>query len=444
MLASFLGVAKAGHPYIPVDAGSPAKRLCDIEKKSKACFCIALEKLPETVSMPGILDRQMVNTIFQRTHQFSKIDHFVTANDCFYIIFTSGTTGSPKGVQITHDNLLDFVNWMSSGFGLTAHENCLVQPLFSFDLSVMAIYPSLFAGRKMVALPKETATDFKELFAVLPKLEINEWISTPSFMEVCMLSQKFSQETLPGLKQIIFCGEELLPHIAKQVKNRFPNAHIYNTYGPTETTVAKTSIEISDKILQEHSRLPIGYAAPGTDVLLLDQNDQLDPAGEMGEIVILGPGVSKGYVNEPQKTANVFKFMNDRFAYKTGDLGRIETNGLIFYHGRKDFQVKLHGYRIELEDVDHHLQQLPEIRQAVTIPEYTVDGQIQRLAAYVVLQDGNIPQNQFHEGLELKKALADTTMDYMIPARFIFTTSLPLTSNGKVDRKTLMMRGVTS
>lgn len=332
--------------------------------------------------------------IFAAAHQNADKRIFTRETDIFYIIYTSGTTGKPKGVQISHDNLLDFVRWMNSSFDLKPNECCLLQPPFSFDLSVMALYPSLVAGRKMVVLPQTVTDDFKKLFRILPRLTLNEWISTPSFMQLCLLDKNFSQELIPELQQVIFCGEELNAVLVKQVQARFPNAHIFNTYGPTETTVAKTSIEITPAVIQDYPRLPIGKAATNTKILALDQGSRTPVVGKKGEIVIVGPGVSVGYLNDPAKTKTSFLKIDGKLAYQTGDLGQVDEQGIVTYYGRLDFQIKLHGYRIELEDVDQHLCSLQEVKQAVAVPKYSPSGQVTQIVAYVVLKNG-LPEDEF-------------------------------------------------
>lgn len=289
----------------------------------------------------------------------------------------------------------------------------------------------------MVVLPQTVTDDFKKLFKILPRLTLNEWISTPSFMELCLLDKSFSQELISELQQVIFCGEELSAVLVKQVQARFPNAHIFNTYGPTETTVAKTSIEITPAVIQDCPRLPIGKAAANTKILALDQKLRTPVVGKKGEIVIVGPGVSVGYLNDPAKTKTSFLKIDGKPAYQTGDLGQVDEQGIVTYYGRLDFQIKLHGYRIELEDIDQHLRSLQEVKQAVAVPRYSLSGQVTQIVAYVVLKNG-LPEDEFKKSIALKHSLIQTTMKYMIPGRFVYCTSLPLSANGKVDRKSLM------
>ncbi|HDO7760547.1 TPA: AMP-binding protein, partial [Enterococcus faecalis] len=211
-------------------------------------------------------------------------------------------------------------------------------------------------------------------------------------------------------------------------------AHIYNTYGPTEATVAISAIEITQEVLKSVQRLPIGYVKEDTQIYIMEGMSKL-PAGEIGEIVIAGPSVSKGYLNNPAKTAEAFFQLDGVPAYRTGDAGKLVDN-LLQYEGRLDFQIKLHGYRIELEEVDHHLTNVSYVKQAVVVPKYQ-GNKVQQLIAYVVPQAHEF-SSDFQLTKAIKQELATLTMDYMIPQKFVYVEQLPLTSNGKIDRKGLM------
>lgn len=440
MIATFLGIVKAGYAYIPVDTHSPVERLNVINDIAKPAACIAVEELPEGFngleSLP-IVDQAKLEDIFSNGDVVINEEKYVSGDDNFYIIFTSGTTGVPKGVQISHDNLLSFLGWMEKDFGIKEDVNCISQPPYSFDLSVMDLYPTLTRGGKLSVLPKETTDNFKELFATLPKLHANEWVSTPSFMDLCLLNPAFNEENLPELTHFLFCGEELTHQTAQNLHTRFPNGHIFNTYGPTETTVAVTQVEITEQVLNDYPRLPIGITKDDTKIVLLDDNLKEVAAGEAGEIVILGPSVSKGYINNPEKTQAAFIDFQGQKAYRTGDLGQFDENGQLLYKGRIDFQVKLHGFRIELEDVDHHLDRVSLVSQATTVPKYDKNHKVQQLIAYVVAKKNDF-EDEFKLTQAIKKELSETMMSYMMPQRFIYVDSLPLTNNGKIDRKSLM------
>jgi D-alanine--poly(phosphoribitol) ligase subunit 1 len=235
----------------------------------------------------------------------------------------------------------------------------------------------------------------------------------------------------------LFCGEELTHKTAATLKKRFPDARIFNTYGPTETCVAVTQIEITDAALAQYDRLPIGYAKADTRILVVDENGEAVPNGTEGELIIAGPSVSKGYLNNSEKTAKAFFELDGQPAYHSGDIGTMDADGLFRYRGRVDFQIKMHGYRIELEEVDHFLAQQQHIKQAVAVPKYDKEHKVTQMIAYVVPKPNDF-ESDFALTTAIKKDLQGMMMEYMIPQRFVYQTSLPLTPNGKIDVKSII------
>ncbi len=437
MIATFLGVVKSGRAYIPIDTHSPNERLTMINEIAKPAAAIAVVDLPTGVGTTPVITPDQLDAIFKTTVDY-QADHAAEGDDDYYIIFTSGTTGKPKGVEISHDNLLSYVNWMlSDDFGLPKQPNSLSQPPYSFDLSVMDLYPTLAMGGTLYALPKAVTDDFKQLFAALPTLPINVWVSTPSFMDICLLEPKFDAEHLPSLTHFLFCGEELTHKTAATLKKRFPDARIFNTYGPTETCVAVTQIEVTDDALAKFDRLPIGYAKADTKMMIVDEDGHEVPNGTEGELIISGPSVSKGYLHNPEKTEKAFFSLDGQRAYHSGDIGTMDDDGLFRYRGRVDFQIKMHGYRIELEEVDHFLGQQQHIKQAVAVPKYNKEHKVTQMIAYVVPKSNDF-ETDFALTTAIKKDLQGMMMEYMIPQRFVYKESLPLTPNGKIDVKSII------
>ncbi|MGV3240773.1 AMP-binding protein, partial [Streptococcus hyovaginalis] len=195
---------------------------------------------------------------------------------------------------------------------------------------------------------------------------IQIWTSTPSFVQMCFPNPAFNQKILPELELFLFCGEVLPLAVATELKERFPKARIFNTYGPTEATVAVTSIEITEELLAEEKALPVGYPKSDMRVFVLDELDNPLPEGEKGELILAGPSVSKGYLGEPQLTEKAFGMINGMNAYRTGDAGFIQ-DGVVYCQGRMDYQIKLHGYRMELEEIEFHLNQSEYIKTAIII-----------------------------------------------------------------------------
>jgi D-alanine--poly(phosphoribitol) ligase subunit 1 len=351
-----------------------------------------------------------------------------------YIMFTSGSTGAPKGVVITHGNLTSFLDWLVDEQAPREDDIFLNQVPYSFDVSVMDTFQALLAGATVFSVTQDEIANPKRLFSSLASSGLTVWVSTPSFAQLCLSEPGFGREMLPHVRKFLFCGEALPPDVAAQLLDRFPGAEVWNTYGPTEATVATTSIRIDHATLGAYSPLPIGRAMRGTRVEVLDPS--LRPVGptERGEIVIAGPNVSPGYLHRPDLTAPSFFVLDGMPAYRTGDWGH-HQDGLLFCDGRMDNQVKLHGHRIELGDVEANLRSLPGVRDAVALPVRR-GGAVDALAACVVLAGG--PRGtDFEAANRLRSMLAERVPAYMIPRRFRFFDALPMTINGKADRREL-------
>jgi D-alanine--poly(phosphoribitol) ligase subunit 1 len=433
MLVAFFAASKTGRAYIPIEYTTPKERIELILAVATPDLIIGVVDWQGPDTMIPIVEQQQLAEIYQREQSLGQTTP-VKADDTYYIIFTSGTTGVPKGVQISHDNLVSFVQWMLADFGLDEGMHYLAQAPYSFDLSVMGLYPALTSGGCLVPLKKAIVNDFKQLFAQLPNLDINVWISTPSFMKLCLMEPTFDEEHVPQLSRFLFCGEELPKNTVQELLTRFPQAKIYNTYGPTEATVAVSGVQITKDVLDQYDRVPIGYVKEDTTVLIMDESQPV-PRGQVGEIVISGPSISKGYLNNPQKTEEAFFMYQGLPAYRTGDSGKLGEDGLLHYEGRLDFQVKFHGYRMELEEIDHHLSKSQWVKQAVVVPKYQAK-KVEQLIAYVVPEQHNFEKN-FQLTKAIKHSLSQTVMAYMIPQRFIYVEQLPYTANGKIDRKLL-------
>ena len=420
MIAGFLGVVASGRPYIPLDDSLPAHRVASVTAAAAATLTLTptlIASLPpaeEVELLPPRIDAP------------------------FYIIFTSGSTGEPKGVVITPGCLDAFLGWM-----LTEHsfveggEVFLNQAPFSFDLSVMDLYLSLVTGGTLYSITRREIADFKHLFRALDESRLTTWVSTPSFAQLCLAERSFAASRLPEMRHFLFCGETLLPDTATRLLDRFPAAEVWNTYGPTEATVATTSIRITKDLTVGSGALPIGLPRPGTRMYLRDEYGSVSPEGARGEMVIAGPNVSPGYLGRPDLTEAVFFDEEDgQRAYRTGDWGRWR-DGLLFFEGRQDGQIKLHGYRIELADIEENLNALDGVRDTVIVPVIR-HGTVQFLAAFVVPVDECPDDAAASDAADaLRSRLAERVPAYMLPRKIYFRPLLPLTANGKADRRRL-------
>jgi D-alanine--poly(phosphoribitol) ligase subunit 1 len=345
-----------------------------------------------------------------------------------YIMFTSGSTGEPKGVQIGRESVVALVDWMRL-FGLGEAPVFMNQSVFSFDLSMYEVMASLAMGGCCIMNSRDTTSDPARFLRRQSESRISAWVSTPSFAYQQLLNKEFCADYLPTLQTFLFCGEPLANAVAKRLRERFPNSRILNTYGPTEATVATTWIEVDDKLLVKHNPLPVGYCKPDGQIFL---------DAETQEICIAGRHVMRGYLNRPDLNASkLFEYRGER-AFRTGDLGEIHDDGLIFCRGRIDDQIKLNGFRIELAEIDSALRGLDGVASAAVIALRHHDGTVARLVGFIV------PEPQLSRTPEFpaacKAALAKLLPVYMIPSELVLSAELPLSVNLKVDRKRLAER----
>jgi D-alanine--poly(phosphoribitol) ligase subunit 1 len=467
MLVAFLAVVKAGRPYVPIDASVPEERAQRIIRSSGAgrvleaagLWAGEAEAVTGGAAWAGAVGAGAVGAgaVGAGAGAVGSAgpglpvpgpgpgpEHWVTENDVFYIIYTSGSTGEPKGVQITGGCLQSFVDWMlaEQRFAPGA-ETFLNQAPFSFDLSVMDLYGSLVTGGTLFSLEKAAVENPRRLFETLAASGVTVWVSTPSFAMMCLAEKSFGRSMLPRLNRFLFCGETLPPECAVRLAERFPGAQVWNTYGPTEATVATTSVLITPEVLERYPALPVGYPKPDSVIRVVDAEGRPVAEGERGEIIIAGPHVSIGYLGNPEQTAKAFFCLDAAGAgqdsaglraYRTGDWGRYR-DGLLFFEGRMDFQIKLHGYRIELGDIETHLRALPEVDDAVVLPALK-DGAAQWLAAFVVLRE-RPAGSDFAVTQQLRTALGARLPAYMLPRKFFYREAFPMTPNGKADRRRL-------
>ena len=465
MLVAFLGAVRAGHPYIPIDTSWPADRIASVVEESRTELVIAVRPLPDgvTTSVP-VLDGSGLAAGAVPDGATGE-PRPLRDSDPYYVIYTSGSTGRPKGVQITQSALAHFVDWATalpeirvfvpdptpaaSGEqnlstavrkrGSAADEVWLNQAPFSFDLSVMDLYCALTTGATLHSIDSATVANARLLHDELAQSDLSVWVSTPSFADLCLANPAFTADLLPRLGAFLFCGETLSPTTAAALQKRFPDARVVNTYGPTESTVAVTSVVIGPEHF-DGTALPVGRAKPGTTILIRDETRAVLPAEQPGEIVIAGDTTSIGYLHRPDLTEAAFTFVDvdgaATPAYSTGDRGHLDPDGMLHFDGRLDSQIKLHGYRIELEDVETNLRRVTGVQQAAVVA-VTVEGIVTHLHGFVQLNyvpDGG----PLATATVLKRDLRSYVPEYMVPKLLTVVDRIPMTANGKADRRALL------
>ena len=483
MIASFIGCLKSGHAFVPVDVELPPSRIGDILSQLDSPFVICAASLSEALAPYVATDRVLDISQFSEpaaligaslSCEAPSSDKWVSGEETQYIIFTSGSTGKPKGIEISANNVRNFMQWVHT-FPVIRDggQVFLDQPPYSFDLSEYELVGALSTGGCLHAVSHELTSDTRALFADLAQSQVSVWVSTPSFADLCLVDPSFCEDVLPNVKLFLFCGEALRHATAAALRERFPRAIVANTYGPTDSTVAVTYCEIGEDELASDAPLPAGLPRSGTEIRICDpETGEPCALGDSGEIVIVGDTVAKGYYRNPEKTERAFSraTLSDGTqvrAYRTGDAGHVDAQGVLHCEGRFDSLIKLHGFRIELEDVEENIRALKGVKQACVVPVVHKES-IAYLKAFIVLQkhpDGTPAYEELefdatgreggfdgaHGSVEvpskldlersLKASLAARIPEYMVPRRFSLIDEMPLTPNGKIDRKALAASG---
>ena len=448
MLTCILACAKSGHPYAPVDTVYPTDRVARIVEQVGNTLLIDTTAndaaRAAAVAAPRVSLDDLCDICAQTVTQEAVEALPGTRRDrTFYILFTSGSTGDPKGVEITGECVDEFSRWMMSDYvfeedGVRTWFN---RTPYSFDVSITDLVCGTTRGDTMFALEAEADASLAKTFEALADCDATDWVSTPSFVEQCLADAAYDATLMPRLKRMLLAGETLRPATVREVKRRFPGIHVYNGYGPTESTDLVTLCEITDEMLENDLALPIGYAKTGSDLVVLDPETlEQKPDGEPGELFVAGNTVARGYYGRPDLTQAAFgvcpeSLAQGRRSYRTGDEVTRESNGLYYFHGRLDLQIKLHGYRIELGDIESTLVSTPLVHMACVLPVVR-DGSIHHLTAFVVPTEAATGR-----GLKLTRQIKSLVRgmlpSYMIPRTFRYLDEMPLNTNGKADRKAL-------
>ena len=440
MMAVMIGALKSGRAYIPIDISYPKERVDTIihEVRPEILFDFSEGNSFDNIKVMHSSDIESICNEYGGIKIDS--DKWVKGDENAYILFTSGSTGKPKGVQISSNNLDNFVEWIGDYLNLDESEGRFMnQAAYSFDLSVTSIYPGLCYGKTLHGFSKKTLSNLKQMFEDMSKSDLNLWVSTPSFAGMCIAEDSFNCNMLPNLKAMVFIGEVFPKTLCDELMNRFPETRIINGYGPTEATVAVSINDMNRDMLNTDSSLPIGFPMKTALVKITDDNGNEVSEGEKGEIVIVSPSVSKGYFNNQEKTQKSFfyDYYNGKKcrAYRTGDLGYYKE-GRLYYCGRKDFQIKLNGYRIEIEDIENNLIKVNNVKNAAVVPVNKND-KIAYLTAFVELKEDN-GLSGLKNGIAIKKELGNLIPSYMVPRNIKIIKQFPTNVNGKIDRKKLL------
>jgi amino acid adenylation domain-containing protein len=460
-VTGLLGVLKADAAYVPLDPAGPPARLARMLEVCgchsilaagrtgallrAALECAALERPP----LLGWLDAG-APADGDLTPAFTAADLAAVPasppaaanceSDLAHILFTSGSTGTPKGVMITHRNVLQFLEWAWGHFRIAPSDRVSQQPPLHFDLSTFDIFGTLGAGAELHLIPPSLNLLPHKLAQLIRRARLTQWFSVPSVLNLMAKFDVVGHGDFPELRRVIWCGEVMPTPTLIHWMHRLPHARFTNLYGPTEATIASSHYTVPRCPAHEQEPIPIGTACAGEELLILDGAMRPVTTGEIGDLYIRGVGLSPGYWRDPEKTHSVFLSYpagtdSAERIYRTGDLARRGADGLIYFAGRKDHQIKSRGYRIELGEIETALSALPELRESAVVAVQSAGFEGWMICcAYVPVRGRSLdPQH-------LRQRLARLLPGYMLPGRWVRCDALPRNANGKADRPELRRR----
>lgn len=434
MVIALLGVWKAGGAYIPLDPAYPQDRLSFIVDDTGMKVLLTDEKCKNL--FPSARDSAICLDSDRPAIAQENISNLAAAaipSNLAYVIYTSGSTGQPKGVMIQHYSLVNYLCWAIKAYEVEGKGSVPVHSSIASDSTVASLYPPLLAGGQIELLPKDVGA--QNLLAALRRVKNrSKVVITPAHLE--LLNQQLSPEEMAGMtKVLVIVGETLSAERLSKWRDFAPATRLFNEYGPTETTVGCCAYEVQAAD-PRNGPVPIGSPIANAQLYVLDPNLHPVPPDVIGELYVGGAGVGRGYLNKPELTRE--RFLGDPFSdrsgarlYKTGDLVRYRKDGVLEFLGRADRQVKVRGYRIELEEIETTLAGHSGVQACAVLVREDTPGNKQ-LVAYLIARESESVDIK-----RLKKFLKQRLPDYMVPVYFVFLDSFPLNQNGKIERRAL-------
>lgn len=434
MFPAFLGAMKAQAAFVPLDPTYPEERLAYMVQNSEAKVLLTDTDTDIDFELNGVpivdivASRELIEEQYRNANREPDSANEATVSDALYIMYTSGSTGLPKGVVGTHSATLNRFRWMWRQYPFQTDEVCCQKTALSFVDSIWEMFGPLLQGVPIVVIPDEVVLDIFDFVDTLQSEQITRLLAVPSFVSVMLDSDPDIGNRLRALEYCGASGEPLPLHVARAFLNKMGHCQLVNLYGSTEVTADVTTDLVTHDNL--NIRMPIGRPIDGVNIYILDAQMNLLPRGCVGEICIGGLGLSGGYFKQPELNAE--KFVDNPFGpgrlYKTGDLGKFNDKGLVVHHGRRDFQIKIRGHRIESAEIENTMLDFPNVRAAVA---YVAPGD--KLCAFYLVTTGEVVNEE-----ELELHLQNHLPSYMIP-QLIHINHLPTLSNGKINRKGLAL-----
>ena len=452
-IAAMLAASKVGAPYVPIDPESPVARIALVLGAAAARVVIADPTATNTVEAAIAADPDaVIGTIATQPPAwpidpaFSGSDAAalddapieppaVAADDLAHILFTSGSTGVPKGVMITHANVVAYVDWVIEHFGYTSEDQISGHSPLHFDLSTMDMYATFAAGATLHPVPKRVNVNPKDLIAWIRARELTQWFSVPSALNHMIRFDDLEPGDFPTLKRLLWCGEVLPTTTLIALMRALPHVEFTNLYGPTEATIASSWYRVDTTPADPTESIPIGVPCAGEDLLVLREDGSVAADGEIGDLYIEGVGLSPGYWGDDDKTAVAFRtdLIPGRRVYRTGDLAWRRGDGQVVFVGRADSQIKSRGHRIELGEIEAALATLGDVDDSAIV---AID--IDHIDGSAICAAFTSPEEL--KPARLAKELSDLIPKYMLPHRWMQLDVLPKNVNGKIDRPALRER----
>lgn len=421
MIASILAAVKVGAAYVPAEPSFPVERIRYMMKECDIDFLITHGKYATDINY-GF--RKLLIEQGQECRTDIHIDDRSEPEGLAYVLYTSGTSGEPKGVCVSNSNVCHYVHAFRNEFHPGEGDRMLQYSVCSFDIFVEEMYTTLLSGAALCIPPEEVKADVSTLMEYVENNRITELSGFPY-----LLLEMNKLERIPACLRLLISGGDVLRE--KYVTRLLPQALVYNTYGPSETTVCASYYRCNGGYALDDGTYPIGKPVLGVEISIRNESGQLVTDGEIGEICICGNGVSQGYVGNKPEQENFSETGLERKMYRSGDLGYVLPDGNLAFLRRKDKQVMILGKRVECDEVENLLNTCSEVEKGV-VCAYTDPSQLSYLVAYVVPRDEDT--FNYHE---LRRKLSMYLTPFMIPEFFVRMSSLPMTANGKVDRKAL-------
>ncbi len=461
-IVSMLAVLKADCAYVPIDIASPPARVTRVFESAEPRLVLFAEESAELVgelheagafgtgtAIGAVGDSKSAwplepsfTDATWASFDAEPLPRANTRDDVAHLLFTSGSTGLPKGVMITHDNVLHFVEWATSYFGTHEDDRVSGHPPLHFDLSTFDIYGTFLAGAELHLVPASANLLPTKLGDLIRSGELTQWFSVPSTMahmvKFGVLEPKpGGTSAFPSLERVIWCGEVLPTPVLISWMEAIPQATFTNLYGPTEATIASSYYAVPGLPESETAEIPIGTPCAAEELLVLDEELRAVPEGEIGDLFIGGVGLSPGYWRDDEKTQAAF--LPDPRApesgariYRTGDLARVGDGGLVYFLGRADSQIKHRGFRIELGEIEVALNTIDEVSECAVVGVDTSGFEGKAICcAYASAEGASIDVPM------LRRRLRKLVPAYMIPAHWLELDELPKNVNGKIDRRRL-------